>query len=250
MQFSNRTVIITGAAGNLGKAVARAFADQGARRVLVDLGRDSLEKAFGSETDQQAFAAANLLDMAGATTVAQAALARFGRIDVLCNIAGGFRMGEGRARDLGRQLELPVRHQCANGAACSAGRSAAHDCCGRRQDRQHRRIRRTKGRRADGRVYSVQRHRDPHDRGHGWRTTRQTHQRELRAADHHRHHPRIAPRCPMPTRRNGWRPRTWPVSSRFCIRCGSCRARRGGSGHRAQLKMENRAPDIASPRCR
>ena len=94
MNFANRTVIVTGAAGNLGKAVATAFAEQGANLVLVDLQRDSLAAAFGAEHPHRVFAAANLLEMAGATSVAQTALARFGRIDVLCNIAGGFRMGE------------------------------------------------------------------------------------------------------------------------------------------------------------
>src|SRR5262245_41166342 len=94
MSFDKRTIIITGAAGNLGKAVAKAFADLGANLVLVDLKRESLASAFGAENDNRLFAPANLLEMAGATGVAQAALARFGRIDVLCNIAGGFRMGE------------------------------------------------------------------------------------------------------------------------------------------------------------
>ena len=94
MSSGNRTVIITGAAGNLGRAVAKAFADLGANLVLVDLKRERLESAFVSENDQQTFVPANLIEMAGATAVAQAALARFGRIDVLCNIAGGFRMGE------------------------------------------------------------------------------------------------------------------------------------------------------------
>jgi len=94
MRFDNRTVIVTGAAGNLGKAVAKAFADRDGNLVLVDLERDSLERAFGSENDRRVFAPANLLQASGAAGVAQAALARFGRIDVLCNIAGGFRMGE------------------------------------------------------------------------------------------------------------------------------------------------------------
>ena len=94
MSSANRTVIVTGAAGNLGKAVAKAFADLGANLVLVDLERKSLEQAFGSENDHRLFAPANLLEMAGARGAAQAALERFGRIDVLCNIAGGFRMGE------------------------------------------------------------------------------------------------------------------------------------------------------------
>ena len=94
MSAANRTVIITGAAGNLGKAVAKAFADLGESLVLVDLKRESLGSAYGSEDDRRLFAPANLLETAGAAGVAQAALARFRRIDVLCNIAGGFRMGE------------------------------------------------------------------------------------------------------------------------------------------------------------
>jgi NAD(P)-dependent dehydrogenase (short-subunit alcohol dehydrogenase family) len=94
MSLDERTVIVTGAAGNLGKAVAKAFADLRANLVLVDLKRESLQGAFGSENERSLFAPANLLEMADAAAVVQAALARFKRIDVLCNIAGGFRMGE------------------------------------------------------------------------------------------------------------------------------------------------------------
>jgi NAD(P)-dependent dehydrogenase (short-subunit alcohol dehydrogenase family) len=94
MSLDNRTVIVTGAAGNLGKAVAHAFAALGANLVLVDLDRKRLEQAFESENDRRTLVPADLLDMAGATSVAAGTIARFGRIDVLCNIAGGFRMGE------------------------------------------------------------------------------------------------------------------------------------------------------------
>lgn len=94
MRFDHRTVIVTGAAGNLGKAVAHAFAELGANLVLVDLQRQGLQTAFGAEDDQRALVAADLLDITGAAAIAQAARTRFGRIDVLCNIAGGFRMGE------------------------------------------------------------------------------------------------------------------------------------------------------------
>jgi NAD(P)-dependent dehydrogenase (short-subunit alcohol dehydrogenase family) len=94
MSAVDRTVIITGAAGNLGKAVADAFAKLDANLVLVDLRRENLEKAFGAESERRIFVAANLLEAAGAAAVARAALTRYGRIDVLCNIAGGFRMGE------------------------------------------------------------------------------------------------------------------------------------------------------------
>jgi NAD(P)-dependent dehydrogenase (short-subunit alcohol dehydrogenase family) len=92
--FSGRTVMLTGAAGHLGRAVAAAFAVRGAQLALFDLRRESLQQAFGDEDARHLHVAADLLDAqalgAGVATV----LARFGRIDVLCNIAGGFRMGK------------------------------------------------------------------------------------------------------------------------------------------------------------
>jgi NAD(P)-dependent dehydrogenase (short-subunit alcohol dehydrogenase family) len=94
MDFADRTVIVTGAAGHLGRAVARHFAARGAALVLVDVDRDRLAAAHGAEHDRQLFAPADLRDAAQAAAAAQAALARFGRIDVLANVAGGFRMGE------------------------------------------------------------------------------------------------------------------------------------------------------------
>jgi len=86
--------MITGAAGNLGRAVAAAFAQEAANLVLVDLTRDGLERAFGAEAQTMQFAPTNLLDAAQVQACVDAALGRFGRIDVLCNLAGGFRMGE------------------------------------------------------------------------------------------------------------------------------------------------------------
>jgi NAD(P)-dependent dehydrogenase (short-subunit alcohol dehydrogenase family) len=94
MDFSNRTVVITGAAGNLGKAVAEAFGGAGANLVLVDIDTARLEKAFGKEGAKRLHAAANLLDGGDAQRVVDAAKQRFGKVDVLCNLAGGFHMGE------------------------------------------------------------------------------------------------------------------------------------------------------------
>ena len=94
MNFNDRVVMVTGAAGNLGRAVAQAFADRGAKLVLVDVKREYLEKAFGNEDERRLFAPTDLIDAAAVEASVEAAAARFGRIDVLCNIAGGFRMGE------------------------------------------------------------------------------------------------------------------------------------------------------------
>ena len=94
MIFQNQTVLVTGAAGNLGRAVAEAFAENGANLVLVDLKRDHLERAFGAEGHRRIFAPADLLDPSSVAGAIDMAVGRNGRIDVLCNIAGGFRMGE------------------------------------------------------------------------------------------------------------------------------------------------------------
>jgi len=89
--FDGKTCLITGAAGNLGRAVAGAFASAGASLILVDLDDKVLRSAYGRDDERKALVRADLLD---AASVAQAvAAARFDRIDVLCNIAGGFRMG-------------------------------------------------------------------------------------------------------------------------------------------------------------
>ena len=81
-----RTVMLTGAAGNLGRAVAAAFGD--ANLVLLDLKRGNLQ-----DSDRQMFIAADLLDAKSVQAAVDQAVQRFRRIDVLCNIAGGFRMG-------------------------------------------------------------------------------------------------------------------------------------------------------------
>lgn len=94
MDFERQTVIITGAAGNLGRAVARAFTERGANLVLVGLHTEALAARFGADGERTLAVAADLRESRDADEVAQRAVARFGRIDVLCNIAGGFRMGE------------------------------------------------------------------------------------------------------------------------------------------------------------
>ena len=94
MDFTDQTVIVTGAAGHLGRAVTRHFAARGAALVLIDVDRARLQQAHGDEHARLMFAPTDLRDAAQAAAMARAALARFGRLDVLVNLAGGFRMGE------------------------------------------------------------------------------------------------------------------------------------------------------------
>lgn len=93
MNFQNRTVIVTGASGYLGRAVAAAFAARGARLVLVARHRDALAAAFGTLEDA-ALVPADLTERGQAQAAVDAGVQRFGRVDALCHLAGGFRMGE------------------------------------------------------------------------------------------------------------------------------------------------------------
>jgi NAD(P)-dependent dehydrogenase (short-subunit alcohol dehydrogenase family) len=84
---------VTGAAGNLGGAVAEEFAQRGANLALVDLNRAALEAAYGN-WGKSLVAPTNLLEPAQVDATVAQVVERFGRIDVLVNLAGGFRMGE------------------------------------------------------------------------------------------------------------------------------------------------------------
>jgi NAD(P)-dependent dehydrogenase (short-subunit alcohol dehydrogenase family) len=94
LDFTGKTVLITGAAGNLGKAVAAAFADQGARLVLVDLDGKRLDAAYPGERDDRMKCAVDLLKAESVEKAVAAARKRFGGIDVVAAIAGGFHMGD------------------------------------------------------------------------------------------------------------------------------------------------------------
>lgn len=93
--FSDQVVMITGAAGNLGSATTRAFEAAGASLVLVDHRMEHLEETFAdlAETEDHLFVALDLTDAGAVEGMAYEVVQQFGQIDVLVNIAGGFRMG-------------------------------------------------------------------------------------------------------------------------------------------------------------
>ncbi len=94
--FNNRVVMVTGAAGNLGAAAARAFYQSGANMVLVDRSPDRLQKLFPELADSARHYLATSIDLndtAGFEQSVKSAVDKLGRIDVLVNTAGGYRAG-------------------------------------------------------------------------------------------------------------------------------------------------------------
>ena len=91
---STRTAVVTGAAGNLGRALAAGFSALGTRLVMLDRQVDGLRHSLGEDDCKQLIMAVDLLDRHATATAVEKAIAEFGHIDILCNLAGGFRMGE------------------------------------------------------------------------------------------------------------------------------------------------------------
>jgi NAD(P)-dependent dehydrogenase (short-subunit alcohol dehydrogenase family) len=96
--FSGKVVLITGASGNLGSAVAKRFAQDGASLALVDINAervqkvaDALKDEFGVKVMAQS---ADLGDVQAVDALIAAVAKRFTHIDVLAHTVGGFAMGK------------------------------------------------------------------------------------------------------------------------------------------------------------
>lgn len=95
--IKGKVVVVTGAASGIGKATVKRFSDEGALVAMLDLKQDALE---ASAEDLGLAEGAYMVQPVDVTVDGQvcsavsAVVKRFGRIDVLCNIAGiGGRVG-------------------------------------------------------------------------------------------------------------------------------------------------------------
>ena len=87
LELQDRVAVITGGSGGIGRAMAKAFLEQGARGiVLADLNKDAVEAAareIGCEG-----LACDVTDEAQIKAVADFALEKYGQIDLFCSNAG------------------------------------------------------------------------------------------------------------------------------------------------------------------
>ena len=95
--FKDRVAVITGAAGGIGSALARAFAERGARLVLADLDESGLETVAKELEAKGAEALTVRTDVSQRESVealAEASWRRFGGVHLVCNNAGVGSFGE------------------------------------------------------------------------------------------------------------------------------------------------------------
>src|SRR3989304_5062363 len=102
-RLKDKVAVVTGAGNGIGRAIALAMADEGAKVVVNDLGcattgegasRGTADQGVGKIRRTGGTAVANydsVATMAGGQAIIQTAIDQFGRIDILANVAGNDR---------------------------------------------------------------------------------------------------------------------------------------------------------------
>lgn len=84
--LENKIAIVTGAASGIGYAVSEALTQAGAKVVMADINEEKLKAS--AEKIGGDFAAADLSRRADCKALADFALEKYGRVDILVNVAG------------------------------------------------------------------------------------------------------------------------------------------------------------------
>jgi NAD(P)-dependent dehydrogenase (short-subunit alcohol dehydrogenase family) len=95
--FTDKVVVVTGASGNLGRAVVKGFAEAGAKVALIDLRQDRLDQAIldlGLDATRCKAFPGDLSDQDKVDALVSSILDQYGQIDVLAHTVGGFAMGD------------------------------------------------------------------------------------------------------------------------------------------------------------
>jgi hypothetical protein len=86
--FKDKIIIITGASGGIGSALARELDTRGAQLILADINFNGLESTASGLTSKPLIIKCDITDRADVKGLVESALKKFSKIDILINNAG------------------------------------------------------------------------------------------------------------------------------------------------------------------
>jgi NAD(P)-dependent dehydrogenase (short-subunit alcohol dehydrogenase family) len=92
--LTDKTYLITGATGNVGRAIARTFAEAGAKLALVDMNMDAINALISEIGGNHKAFSADLGNPEAIDTLLAGIGESFGAVDGLVHTVGGFAMGD------------------------------------------------------------------------------------------------------------------------------------------------------------
>jgi NAD(P)-dependent dehydrogenase (short-subunit alcohol dehydrogenase family) len=111
-RLEKRSILVTGAAGGIGRATAERLAAEGARLTLADrdaTGLKAAAHAIAHSEQEPAIIEYDAADYEASAKIVDHAIAAHGRLDAVCNVAGIFaksHFAEIRAEDWDRMLRI------------------------------------------------------------------------------------------------------------------------------------------------
>lgn len=106
MSNESKVAIVTGASGALGSVVAQRLIALGFNVAALDFEQDQRNSSLENFDPKFLRFHADVTNISSCRSACDKTLQQFGRIDVLCNIAGGFRMGSSLSCDALQQWEI------------------------------------------------------------------------------------------------------------------------------------------------
>jgi NAD(P)-dependent dehydrogenase (short-subunit alcohol dehydrogenase family) len=95
MRLEGKVALITGGGSGMGKVASELFAREGANVMLTDVNDEAGEATAASIGDRASYVRADVSEESDAEAMVTAAVARFGRLDVLYNNAGIMPLDDG-----------------------------------------------------------------------------------------------------------------------------------------------------------